>query len=418
MQAEPGQQAERRPAIGDQVAHVGAHRPLDAHAVGRAGHVIAGERPALRLGCEPPSGRRGQRQVGQRQGAAAMRRISELGVGEPPDDVGKPVLALRLGRERDAATDVHAIDVADVGVLRRLRRGRELHLGHPTLHVGHVPATEVSRVVSDRVPTRRSRCEQQAGGLQAAAGQNVTATAHVHVPAVQAANDEAGHTRALGVADDLGADDARHQAGMARLAQAVPVLAAEVRGQRPALELGGAHVGIGQARQQRPTAQSRHRIGVEHRTAAAQPVARALKVRANRVVSDRPACVGDVVPRLEVDRVERHATSAPDRRRPAHLAPGGDRRRRMHEWIDEHRLPEALSTRVGSPASALEQEDVDAGIGELQGRDDAGRPRPHDHDVCGQRRAVGQVQAVDDHRPALAPGAATRDATSATNAST
>ena len=150
------------------------------------------------------------------------------------------------------------------------------------------------------------------------------------------------------------------------------VAAAEVRRQRPALERGGAHLGVAQPGHEHPSRERGLVAGVEHRPSAGEPLAGAAEVGRELVVGHRPQRAADRRARQEVDRVVRHAAAAPDVVvPPMRLLVATERdvvvvdARRVAEALDgaSRRAPPLSISSTSTPARQLEGEDDPGGPG-------------------------------------------------------
>jgi hypothetical protein len=197
---------------------------------------------------------------------------------------------------------------------------------------------------------------------------------------------------------DPRAGEVGDDAHVRRRVERLPVAAAELRGGRPALEPGGEHVARGEPRHDRPAGQRGVLLGVEDGVAALEPVARAGHVGLDLGERRGPLDPARDLARLEVDRIERDAASAPEVRRPPELAADRDGHRVVGGILVDGR-GEGLHRGIEPLAAGLDEQDLVPRRGELERADDAGGPGADDGDRGREDRAVGERPCVDPGHP-------------------
>lgn len=113
--------------------------------------------------------------------------------------------------------------------------------------------------------------------------------------------------------------------------------------------------------------------------------------------SERPAALGNVVARLEIDAVEGAARAGPMVGGPAEEAQTVDGQVRCLR-IDDLAFVQALRIRIEVEAAALQKQDAQIAAGELQRERQPGGARPGDAQVRIQRRAMIDLVGGQQHR--------------------
>jgi hypothetical protein len=94
----------------------------------------------------------------------------------------------------------------------------------------------MSRVVAKRPFARAGRSQQEAGGVEPAAGEHVSPSADLDVLSSEVTAREVIYLWAAFPADDLRAGEAGDCTNVSRASQDVPVFATEISGQGPAFK--------------------------------------------------------------------------------------------------------------------------------------------------------------------------------------
>ena len=182
-----------------------------------------------------------------------------------------------------------------------------------------------------------------------------------------------------------------------RIRQALPVAAPEVRGAAEPLERIGAEVGAGKASDHRARrAVERLLGGVLERAGLADLVGLGIEGQQVRE-THRPTAPVDVVAVLEVDRIERHAAPTPGRCRTAEAAHAVAIQRTVQARVGDGAGVELLGGRLELFAAGLQQQDLEAGMLQLECHRDASRPRTDNADIRTQFTIRCSVARVVNH---------------------
>src|SRR5215471_2170410 len=144
-------------------------------------------------------------------------------------------LVLCLTADGQPAPYIGAIDITLIPEDCGLRRRVKPDIGDYPLVVSYVPRPQMPGVVTERLPGRAGRRQQQARGLKSPAGEHVAPRADMEALSVQAPAFEMVHMRCAWLADDLRTGEAGDYVNTRPVPQLLPVFPAEIRGQRPTL---------------------------------------------------------------------------------------------------------------------------------------------------------------------------------------
>jgi hypothetical protein len=365
--------------IGDPLGEAGRPLGRDPQAAPGAGrrHVVLDGRisphPPELGGALGLAGDDGERAVEDRSLGLQFRRRRDQGGGVPPPDPVAPSERL----EQWPGPGLGDPPSAGVGML-------------------HEPAADIVVRIAETGGHDRARREQEAGILHSAGGED----------------ERARPDRESAAAERSGEDPIDPPAGPGRLdrgrRRVEEYLAARMIG-----EIGAAFPGEAvEARVEAPDRNGQS-LGIERRNRnarRAKPIGRGGRaiepeegpglviIRAELVVRDRPARIGDPGPGLEVDRVELGAAAAPDRRRPAE-----ESKPRMIERViilaDILAGVEIGGGRLVIAAAAFEDDQAAAPGEQPPGDGEPGRAGSDDADFGFARQGVADLVEIGEHRP-------------------
>lgn len=247
-----------------------------------------------------------------RQDAAAVRRIGDVREMQAQHGVADAVFALRGVGEAPAAAEVGAVLRDLVAVGDEAARHGEAEAAGDAGDVGHVVAADVIVRVADAVRVCGVGGEEEAGGFEAAEGEDDPGRGNGEHTGVEGADGEGFDRGAVVRGDDVRdvgtEDDADGGAG----GEFVRVARCEVRREREALDAVGVEVWGGEAGDGGAHAAGDGGAGVVIAGAGlAKRVGRGIP-GGEVFRGDGPAGAGDGVAAGQVERVQRDAAAAPE----------------------------------------------------------------------------------------------------------